>query len=58
MTLWVFYKNLSTMSLRKCIEISYSLGNYYVRIIDRGFKGYINKLSSDYRESVDLNFVS
>ena len=40
------------------IEISYSLGNYYVRIIDRGFKGYINKLSSDYRESVDLNFVS
>ena len=40
-TFWVFYQILSTNSnsLRKCIEISYSLGNFYVRIIGRGFKG-------------------
>ena len=38
-TLWVFYQILSTNSLRKCIEISFSLGNFYVRIVGRGFKG-------------------
>ena len=38
-TLWVFYQILLTNFLRKCIEISLSLGNFYVRIIGRGFKG-------------------
>ena len=57
-TLWVFCQILLTNSLKKCREISYSPGNFYVRIIGRRFKGKINKLSSDYRESVDHNFVS
>ena len=38
-TLGVFYQILLTNSLRKCIEISLSLGNFYVRIIGIGFKG-------------------
>ena len=38
-TLWVFCQILLTNSLKKCIEISYSPGHFYVRIIGRRFKG-------------------